>query len=1558
LYGFPEGSYKQFEHPVVVFVIDEDLALTPELFDVFNRDDRMQHGAVEEAIKIGKVIKPETIGFIAGKLADVETMGDINKDPETRAAIFDRLIEDGLLTRQMLPKYLNAEYGITDDGKNFLETALMGSVLDENVVKSINTDGAKRFNLTVLRVLPSIVENKGLEGYSINREFNDAMRIAVTAAKSKFPDVRHYAEQATFFAPENPASIALAERLEKGQVSFAKFFRALEGELKRASAGEADLLTGGVESRDDILTRYLGVDPRTWNPDAGALMQTREAREEARAEARRQYQEVYNRYHDAQGNALPGWLAMPKGTNLTERQWVQVHTDNFKKWFGDWEHDSKNVSWVVDNNDWPLVVYHGFRGRAYTEYKPEMAVFKGFWASDDVRLAEDYSEGGQISVFLNAKNFLDIPFESRSYVTEKEFAEFLNDNGIFVETDALDDESEIDVYDLVNKYADEISKKYYGIKQPEEGFTSFCVFSPNQIKSATDNEGTFDTGENNTLFQVIGERADLEARREAILEELKGFIGPKQYRDLTEELQRIDIKIARTPSAIAERARREAAIAEELRGDGDDVDPAEGVSRWKARKRAWAVQNAIRRAAELKEIREGAIVEREAAALDRARESEEEAVEELRREAVLPRDAKTLTEAEAIAMDEKSGFVNKPITNQLFGITATISKRSLDEMTNEKLVKKAVSPRLQAKAVANADVLYERAVLHVPHPDIHKRENVEQVHRFGALMEDGGEYTPVKLTVIEYKSDEKGNRLYAIEAVDVEKMRSAGLLAQAGTNPEIDAPIADLNKSLIQLYEQVNRKSPPTRISLDVLAGKVNPSRIDGGTLFQVLGEKGAAELDRARESTERLGSLAVAREMEAANEEARRIRLATGWERGADRKWRYEIPEVEWRVQNNAVPGYKPPLEGTTEGTLGYEIVAPDLFDAYPQLKDVAVEINFMFYGDNANTRGYYDSDKKKIVINGRTEFSARKSILIHEIQHAVQDIEGFARGGSPDSTADSLLVEDDVASWWNDEGGAGEEVPFDELSESGREEAIQRYKDEVLSYSGYDLYHRLAGEVEARNVEARLGLSPEERRAKLLAETEDVAREDQVVLLEGAEAAERAERVLFQEAAALFQDEVDGGLADEILMWGDDWEGFMAWNEGRGGEGVPESERVVGEDGQADQERLRAWYRTMFEKVREGAEAAAVRDAEAPIRGTATRHGAILSDSRVRRAAAGLSDTGLAEDLASRALEMGDERLVEGETAGEEEILSAKERLRELNEAVRDDIKRLTSEVDKETVRLHEQLIEARRKLWGVRKEIANRVSAGIKSIEREREQEIFFEHEYRNLADRIKMNAEYAEISGDAREAIARLEERDAIEGGIAPLLANRNALAEVKRIRQNLVRRIMRRAPIAAVHMDQARAVGMLQILLEPNLLESLDKMLGSKNPGSLRVIFSRFKTDEKFREESLKKIGSKLSAQEVEDILARTARYEDLTLDQKRFLITHFGEQTWARALGLREKAARRNKELKIPYKMEADAEGKLQIALGEDAARELAEKVPADILARIQNKSFAEWTQN
>lgn len=64
------------------------------------------------------------------------------------------------------------------------------------------------------------------------------------------------------------------------------------------------------------------------------------------------------------------WLAAPNGqtTRLTEKQWIQVRTKAFREWFGDWLHDPAHSSRVMDGNGEPLVVYHGTRKAGFTVF--------------------------------------------------------------------------------------------------------------------------------------------------------------------------------------------------------------------------------------------------------------------------------------------------------------------------------------------------------------------------------------------------------------------------------------------------------------------------------------------------------------------------------------------------------------------------------------------------------------------------------------------------------------------------------------------------------------------------------------------------------------------------------------------------------------------------------------------------------------------------------------------------------------------------------------------------------------------------------------------------------------------------------------------------------------------------------------------------------------------------------------------------------------------------------------------------------------------------------------
>ena len=380
---------------------------------------------------------------------------------------------------------------------------------------------------------------------------------------------------------------------------------------------------------------------------------------------------------------------------------------------------------------------------------------------------------------------------------------------------------------------------------------------------------------------------------------------------------------------------------------------------------------------------------------------------------------------------------------------------------------------------------------------------------------------------------------------------------------------------------------------------------------YRLIGEKGAANLDKAQHQPLRIKSLETAKDMEKSGVNAIYIRLATGWERGIDGMWRYETPDLKlnpsWRSAN----------------TLEEAVADVELFEAYPELREFRIEV---VSDPKLDYFGQEFSSDKRIVINALPGNDIR-STLVHEVQHAVQDIEGFAQGGNDSSAASELyshldgkqslrsslkeMINDSYRmenliykleqsskwmkspksflksqesflylsdkvlngqslaeeyywdavrfvdspayenlirpyddTWYSDYKNLSldfddlNNAPDDQLSalssniaRSGRgsggiiamlkkhsavideriaffekhfmDKSEAREFDRLYSIlhnkSDYEIYRSLAGEVEARNVETRMGMNAETRRHTMLSETEDIPRKRQLVLDSG---------------------------------------------------------------------------------------------------------------------------------------------------------------------------------------------------------------------------------------------------------------------------------------------------------------------------------------------------------------------------------------------------------------------------------------------------------------------------
>lgn len=262
---------------------------------------------------------------------------------------------------------------------------------------------------------------------------------------------------------------------------------------------------------------------------------------------------------------------------------------------------------------------------------------------------------------------------------------------------------------------------------------------------------------------------------------------------------------------------------------------------------------------------------------------------------------------------------------------------------------------------------------------------------------------------------------------------------------------------------------------------------------FSLAGERGAAAADKAEERTARIDNLSVARKMEEEEKDAKAIKIATGWERGADGKWRYEMPDAKIKDTmdvggGHIVKRYEDDMLWNG-GKLSDVIDAPELFKAYPHLKDVRIETDAIM--NDMPSNGEYNAKTNTITIHA-DELKYMNSILNHEIQHAIQSIEGFDRGGSP------RLVRGEIKKRL-----AEVTKQIRQLRAEGKEEEaksiVEKNRGLYNAYQAnddYNSYKSLAGEVEARNVQERMNMTPEERRKTLAESTEDVARKDQIFL------------------------------------------------------------------------------------------------------------------------------------------------------------------------------------------------------------------------------------------------------------------------------------------------------------------------------------------------------------------------------------------------------------------------------------------------------------------------------
>lgn len=243
------------------------------------------------------------------------------------------------------------------------------------------------------------------------------------------------------------------------------------------------------------------------------------------------------------------------------------------------------------------------------------------------------------------------------------------------------------------------------------------------------------------------------------------------------------------------------------------------------------------------------------------------------------------------------------------------------------------------------------------------------------------------------------------------------------------------------------------------------------------------------------VGRLADAERMKQGGADSETVRRETGWYRGYDGKWRFEIDDSKMRFINHRE-------ESRRTWKLDELIRHDALFAAYPELRDYTV-LNF---GISDDVEAAFYPGLNRITLDPRLSRAEKRAALIHEIQHAIQLIEGFTAGATTDYWRGSLKTAEEKQLELRLRDFDAPDIFFEAdmrkllegtpaAERDAAQTALEKHYGEAPVREYVDLYNRLrdlraereqdaerayrntAGEIEASDVANRIGLSEKQR-------------------------------------------------------------------------------------------------------------------------------------------------------------------------------------------------------------------------------------------------------------------------------------------------------------------------------------------------------------------------------------------------------------------------------------------------------------------------------------------------
>lgn len=246
-FGLDAERLRSMKNPVIVRIVVGDVGPPGNLSRILNENPQVERGLVTDAVSRGNKITEDVALKISAIVGHERSLRAALSDPADGPAIMEVLVDAGAFSREEYTKYQRPTGGIEQEGKDLIESALLGSAVPDVSRLAATPPSVSE---KIAQAIASIIRLRALSnktGIDIVSHIGNALDIIFEMRDSGAKSVEHVLEQSSIYSQEwrsDIRAIALAKALAgaMGPIKFSAAMRRVADAASEQAEGQMTIM--------------------------------------------------------------------------------------------------------------------------------------------------------------------------------------------------------------------------------------------------------------------------------------------------------------------------------------------------------------------------------------------------------------------------------------------------------------------------------------------------------------------------------------------------------------------------------------------------------------------------------------------------------------------------------------------------------------------------------------------------------------------------------------------------------------------------------------------------------------------------------------------------------------------------------------------------------------------------------------------------------------------------------------------------------------------------------------------------------------------------------------------------------------------------------------------------------------------------------------------------------------------------------------------------------------------------------------------------------------------